>query len=367
MSKDEFHLDAIKKLLVKQGLAGSYKDTYFARRLRIRMRKRDCENYAAYYNLLKQDSREVELFRSDLSINVTRFFRDLPSFRYFQNIAQNFLQSSFLQTRQSKFKVWSAGCAIGAEPYTLAIIFDQIRKQLSGRLTASILATDFNQVLLDIAQKGIYAQESMDEFPPSLLDEYFDPFPDDQFRLKYRVRHMVTFEHFDLTTPEYPYRDLDVIVCRNVLIYFSTEWQKKIFHQFHKCLAPNGLLFLGNTETLSPSFRSKFKNISPKHRIYQKEGGEAMDLTPTDSMRVCETCGQSFGRIIDLKIHQRTHLKEKKVPRDSQTRLKCPHCHKTFITKVRYEAHLRFFHKVENPTYDKPKLGRRKKKGTEED
>jgi chemotaxis protein methyltransferase CheR len=346
MEIDNLSLDSIKRLLETKGLPISYKETYLKRRLNVRLRKSGSANFAEYYNLLKKDNTEFENLKKDLSINVTKFFRDLETWEYFQNILSDYLKKKTALSKRVTLRIWSAGCAIGAEPYSIAMMIDQILHHRRYNFDIKINATDFNQDLLSIARRGIYEPESLDELPKGHLKLYFENHAKNQYRLNYRIRKMVDFSHFDLTSNKYPYKNLDVLICRNVLIYFATDYQKIIFQKFFDSLCPNGLLVLGRTESLNLTFRQQFTNISPRHRIYQKIDTLSGDKDETIVYQYCDECKERFIRLIDLKIHQRRHkTKGKKKPYN------CKICRKGFLTEVRYKAHLKYFHKKKDPKF----------------
>lgn len=344
MDSDESDIRNIKALLTRRGLPPTYKEAYFRRRLTVRMRRRNCDNYKQYLEVLSKDHEEFENLLSDLSINVTRFFRDEESFAWFEKSLEQYIRTKVEQQEKPRFHIWSAGCAMGAEPYTLAIQVEQIKERLEmPTLDVRITASDFNNNLLSIARAGIYHKDVLDEVSPYVLRQYFTPLPDDKFKVKPKLANNIQFANFDLTRDAYPYRRLDVIVCRNVLIYFDVEHQIKIFGHFWHNLLMDGLLFIGRTETLNARYRDLFETLSPRHRVYQKRP----EPTHVGGKPKCEFCGEEFTHLVDKIIHERVHAKKITALKDSRNKFQCEHCKKTFLTQTRYEAHLRFFHKEE--------------------
>ncbi len=350
---DDHYIKAIKTFLSSKGLPDTYKDAYFLRRINVRIRKTKASDLATYYSYLKNNPEEFDALKGDLSINVTKFFRDVESFRYFENVLVDRLRKH-AKTENRPFKIWSAGCAIGCEPYSIAIIIDRAIKQYNLRnLDVKVIATDFNAELLAFARRGMYDEASIDDVSSEILDEYFDQTIDKtQYRIKFSVKKYVEFSHLDLTG-KFPYKNLDVIVCRNVLIYFSSEAQYIIFKKYYDCLRTDGILFIGKTETMHLSYRGNFNNISPKHRVYLKVDPTSLNEEQLRKTIVCSECGISFTRDLDLKIHFKKHEKEREKKqlelaqkRGDKTILQCPHCAKTFITQSRYNAHLNVFHKI---------------------
>lgn len=355
MYSDEHYIKAIKSYLTSKGFPDTYKDAYFLRRINVRIRKTKASDLATYLSFLKNNPSELADLKKDLSINVTKFFRDVESFKYFENVLIEYLKKHQKNQEKRPFRIWSAGCAIGAEPYSIAIMVDRaIKKYNLKNIDVKISATDFNEELLSFARKGVYDETYLDDVSPEVLKEYFDQTVDKtQYRIKYFVKKYIDFSHLDLTG-KFPYKNLDVIVCRNVLIYFSSEAQFIIFKKYYDCLRTDGLLFIGKTETMHLSYRGNFNNISPRHRVYVK-----VDNFEDEKKRefiVCPDCGISFTRDMDLKIHYKKHEKEKQKrklqlakARGDKNILTCPHCPKTFITQSRYDAHLNVFHKIIMP------------------
>lgn len=353
MYSDEHYIQAIKTFLASKGLPDTYKDAYFLRRINVRIRKTKVSDLPTYFSFLKNHPDEFEDLKRDLSINVTKFFRDVESFRYFETVLVDRLRSHAKESKKP-FRIWSAGCAIGCEPYSIAIILDKaIHKYGLHNVDVKVIATDFNPELLAFARTGIYDEAAVDDVSPEILNEYFDQTIDKtQYKIKYTAKKYVDFSHLDLTG-NFPYKNLDVIVCRNVLIYFSSEAQYIIFKKYFDALKTNGILFIGKTETMHLSYRGNFNNISPRHRVYLKNDPSGLNEDQLRKTHVCSECGISFTRDLDLKIHFKKHEKERKKKqlalaeaRGDKSILRCPHCDKTFITQSRYNAHLNVFHKI---------------------
>ncbi len=353
MYSDDYFVKAIKVFLTSKGLPDTYKDSYFQRRINVRIRKTKSLDIGTYYNFLKNNPDELEDLKKDLSINVTKFFRDVESFRYFENVLIDHLRTH-KQTQENKpFRIWSAGCAIGCEPYSIAIIVDKaIRQHNLKNMDIKIIATDFNNELLNFARTGVYDESAVDDVSQEILNEYFDSVANNEYKIKFSARKYVEFSHLDLTGA-FPYKNLDAIICRNVLIYFSSEAQFIIFKKFYDCLQTDALLFIGKTETMNLGYRSNFNNISPRHRVYIKVDPHSLNEEQARKINVCSDCGLSFVRDLDLKIHYKKHEKEREKKqielakqRGHNPVLQCPHCSKTFITETRYNAHLNIFHKI---------------------
>ncbi len=263
---DEKNLTLIYDLLSSRDINyQAYKQNHFLRRLHARMKRVNKNTYKGYYNLLLNSSTEFKLLMDNFSINVTRFFRDHELFMVLgKEIFPRIID------RKNTFRVWSAGCAIGPEPYSIAILLDELRSRTTF-LKPYILATDINQGLLQQAIKGIYSDKSLEELDNSKITKYFSPISDsDLYQLSSRIRNMVTFKQHDLRTSP-PGRDFDIILCRNVLIYFSRPQSEIFFKQFYSALKPDGYLVLGRCEVLPQSIKHKFEIIDTRNRIYKKK------------------------------------------------------------------------------------------------
>ena len=168
--------------------------------------------------------------------------------------------------------------------------------------------------------------------------KYFEPFAKGK-RVKYNIRRMVDYSYLDLLKDKYRFLKLDVIFCRNVIIYFSKEIQKEIFRNFYNLLVPNGFLILGRTEILPQSFKESFEVFSLRHRIYRKKFDS---IPPPIKKKVkknqnlkCSKCGQKFDRLVDLRLHER---------KNTCSKFRCRLCSKRFDSEIRFRAHLKYFH-----------------------
>jgi chemotaxis protein methyltransferase CheR len=265
LPKDKKNLLLIFDLLSSRDINyQAYKQNHFLRRLHARMKRVNEDTYKGYYKLLKTSSNEFKLLMDNFSINVTRFFRDYELFITLrEEIFPQFLKKKEL------LRIWSAGCAIGPEPYSIAILLDELGSR-DASLKSHILATDINQGLLQQAIRGIYSDNSLEEMDKSKISKYFTPISGSElYQLSQRIRNMVTFKQHDLRTSPLG-RDFDIILCRNVLIYFSRPQSEIFFKQFYSSLKPGGYLVLGRCEVLPQSIKHKFEIIDTRNRIYKK-------------------------------------------------------------------------------------------------
>ncbi|MDN5346773.1 MAG: chemotaxis protein methyltransferase CheR [Clostridia bacterium] len=238
-------------------LAG-YKEPQLIRRIGSLMGLLKIPDYEAYFRLLKSDPAQWKKFVDKITINVSEFFRN-PEI--FARLEKEILPQ--LLARYHRLKIWSAACANGPEPYSLAII---LAEQSPG-LKHIIDATDIDDAALEEAKKGFYDRRVLQNVSAARLERYFIP-EGPGYRLKNEIIRRVNFRHHDLLTDEFD-RNYHLIVCRNVTIYFTPETQNKLYRQFYQSLAPGGVLFIGATENIFSYREIGFQKIGPW--FYQKE------------------------------------------------------------------------------------------------
>lgn len=240
-----------------------YGENQMLRRLDGFLSRSKISSVAQYCQLLERDSEERERLQNFLTINVSEFFRDLPHFKMLQEkILPPMLQHNLT------LNIWSAGCSNGAEVYSVAIILNR----LSPYRTHRILATDIDSNILNQAiEGGPYKASEIRNVPKDQEDKYFDAV-NDAFWIKNDIRKKVIFKEHDLTCDPFE-NNFDLIICRNVVIYFSDEIKKMLRRKFLDALKTNGILFIGATETMLDAGDLKFRRISPC--FYQKIGDAA--------------------------------------------------------------------------------------------
>jgi len=245
------------------------------RRINKRLSNTGNDSYEEYFEYLKQHDEELNDLINVLTINVSSFFRDTLVFDYLgKKIIPEIILKKINQKDQT-IRIWSAGCASGEEPYSIAIMLHEYLEKESQSFDISIFATDIDSNSLKRAQHGKYSLENVQEVTINRLNKYF--YQDNGvYQLSSQIREMVNFSHFDLLStkhispPESIFGDFDMVLCRNVLIYFETPYQKIINTKIKKNLIPGGYLILGNSESLDNRFKKDFKNITDCGKIYQK-------------------------------------------------------------------------------------------------
>ncbi|MFP4470910.1 MAG: CheR family methyltransferase [Bacteroidales bacterium] len=239
-----------------------YKHTTIFRRIERRIAINAMNNIDDYVEKLRNDQSEVEALFRELLIGVTSFFRDNEAFRLLEKEA-----FPHLFENKKKIRVWVAGCSTGEEAYSIAILLDRYRERAKKKCEIQIFATDIDPVALEVARAGKYTANIEADVSWDLLNTYFVK-TGEVYQIKKDLRKMVLFaEHSIVKDP--PYSQLDLITCRNVLIYLLNKTQKKIFNVFHYALQNNGFLFLGNSESIS-SKTDTFKAIDSKWKIFRK-------------------------------------------------------------------------------------------------
>ena len=246
-----------------------YKDGYLKRRLAVRMRARGVRDYDAYAALLRSDSLECDELMDDLTINVTHFFRDDAVFRALENEVLPLLIYHKVMKGESSIRIWSAGCSSGEEPYSLAILLKELLGEEFDRFSVTIVASDIDEGVLGVAKKGCYPPRQVLNVPPQYLARHFT-INDGMYQVSSPIMEMVRFRNIDLFTATAG-SHFDMILCRNVVIYFTREMQEKLYMKFHRSLRPGGYLVLGNTETLVGEASTLLTPTHSRERIYQKE------------------------------------------------------------------------------------------------
>jgi chemotaxis methyl-accepting protein methylase len=266
-SPGDFH-ELTRKITSERGFGcASYKEKCLRRRIAVRMRARGVHTYTDYARILDDDAGEYDRLLDALTINVTKLFRN---WEVYASIAANVVPALW-RREQATIRVWSAGCSSGEEPYSLAILFHRYAAT-SGMLAqlsrVQILGTDIDRQCLAAAARGQFAEGDFADTPDDLRARYFSATA--PFTVAPVIREMVRFERRDLLGDPAPPGTFDLIVCRNVLIYFDRDTQERLFDKFHSSLAPNGFLVLGKVETLLGAARSKFAPVDARERIFRR-------------------------------------------------------------------------------------------------
>lgn len=248
-----------------------YKDRCIKRRIASRIRSRGCETAESYISLLIDNDVEQEELLEALTIHVSQFFRNPTTFF----VLEEKILPELLRKRrgESDVRVWSVGCAGGEEPYSIALLCDEL---CGPHDQVSILGTDVSADVLKKARVGLYDAHRLAEVPEPVLAKYFS-LEGVRYQLQGRIRSKVRFFKHDILQDR-PFHRVDLILCRNMLIYFSRQEQERILRTLASALVPGGLLVLGRAETMISDSREFFTCVDPSERIYRKRDDETEDL-----------------------------------------------------------------------------------------
>ncbi|MCU1231631.1 MAG: two-component hybrid sensor and regulator [Acidobacteria bacterium] len=264
-----------------------YKATTVERRIRRRMALHKVDSLSAYIELLRTNAKEVELLYSDILIRVTSFFRDPEVF----DTLKHDLLPALLKSHAdgNPVRVWVPGCATGEEAYSFAIALLEVAGDSGVQCGMQIFGTDVSEAAIDFARGGTYPESIAEEMSPERLRRFFTKV-EGGYRVVRAVRDCCIFARQNLTKDP-PFSRLDLVSCRNVMIYLGAVLQRKAMAIFHYSLRPEGYLLLGNSETVG-THAELFAVIDRRHKIYQKKSSFArvpVDFTPAATREPAET------------------------------------------------------------------------------
>lgn len=241
-----------------------YKKSTIGRRIERRMALYQINEIAVYARFLKQNAHEVHTLYKELLINVTSFFRDAEAFGV---LKQEILPPLLAEKGEGAlFRVWVAGCASGEEAYSIAMVLRELMDQSSKEFKVQIYATDLDEDAISTARSGRYPASIESDVTPERLHRFFIH-SDHGYTIKREIREMVVFAVQSLIKDS-PFTKLDLLSCRNLLIYLEQELQNRLIPTFHYALNPNGVLFLSNSESIT-NYPLLFKLLNRKWRFYQ--------------------------------------------------------------------------------------------------
>ena len=244
-----------------------YKPSTVHRRIERRMAVHQVDTMEGYLKYLQQTPTEVETLFRDLLIGVTNFFRDSEAFEALEHALPALFAN---KARGSVVRVWSAGCSTGEEAYSLAMLVAEYLERMKLHFTVQIFATDIDSRAIATARAGSYPANIAADVSPERLARFFNVEPDGQgFRIKKAIRDLLIFSEQDLLRDP-PFSKLDLISCRNVLIYLGPELQKKLIPLFFYALRSEALLLLGTSEGVS-DFDTLFTAVDRKAKLYQRK------------------------------------------------------------------------------------------------
>lgn len=247
-----------------------YKHNTLHRRVNRRILATESKNVKEYIELLENHADEAIRLCEDMLINVTRFFRDHHSFEF---LRKEVLPELVRESRDGLLRIWVQACSTGEEAYSLAMLTLDYIEELKTSVEVQVFASDIDRNAIEKARKGAYGTSIQADVPASLLKKYFVREPSGNFRVKSAVRERVIFaEHNVIQDP--PYSRIDLISCRNFLIYLESELQQRVLMLSHFALNKRGFLMLGNAESIGNNNAPYFKAKSKEYKIFQKRAGK---------------------------------------------------------------------------------------------
>jgi chemotaxis protein methyltransferase CheR len=240
MTEEEFAFLKKRIFRVTRINLDNYKSNQMRRRLDTFIMNANFQNVASYCQAMEQNPEMINKLRDFLTINVSEFFRDS---KYFQTLQEDILP--ILLSKYGRLSIWSAGCSNGAESYSIAIMLNEISPNIRHR----ILGTDIDERSLARAVNGgPYRSEDIRNAPAHILDKYFTPC-EDGYKTNDFLRSLITFKQHDMLQEPFD-KGFNLVVCRNVVIYFSVEAKNVLYQKFYDSMKDDGVLFIGGTEAM---------------------------------------------------------------------------------------------------------------------
>jgi len=248
-----------------------YKKNTICRRIKQRMNIHQIDDIAGYARYLQDSEREAGILFKELLIGVTNFFRDAAAF----DVLRDKFIPKLLKGKPDNYTVraWVTGCSSGEEAYSLAIILQECMERIKRHFSVQIFGTDIDKDAVNFARAGLYPESILADVSPERLKRYFTKGDDDRYRIKKVIREMLVFAPQNVLKDP-PFTKMDILSCRNLLIYLEPELQKKLFPIFHYSLKPDGILFLGSSETIGQA-TDLFATLDRKWKIFSRQASVA--------------------------------------------------------------------------------------------
>ncbi|WP_166245758.1 chemotaxis protein CheB [Paenibacillus turpanensis] len=274
---ENYVLDIFRLIQEESGVDFTYyKRNSVLRRIERRLSLHNMSSIVQYYDYLKENPTEIHALRKDLLIGVTNFFRDPLAFEV---IRTRVLPAIFERKKdEQEIRVWVAACSTGEEAYSIAITLKEYMDRTNQWFNVKIFATDLEKDSIEYASQGIYPESIMDNMSEEQLDRHFIR-DGDVYQIRKEIRKMIVFAPHNITKDP-PFSNLDLITCRNMLIYMQPEMQKKVLSLFHFALVPTGFLFLGPSETLG-RLTNLFTAFDRRWNIFQQRD-ESLGRAPNE-------------------------------------------------------------------------------------
>jgi two-component system CheB/CheR fusion protein len=247
-----------------------YKPNTVRRRIARRMAVNRIESLHEYTRFISEGSDEAEELFKDLVVNVTSFFRNPQVFQKLEKVVISEILSR--KKMESMIRIWVPGCATGEEPYSLAMLFQEAMERERIYLKLKIFATDISPDAIEKAREGLFSSNIAIDVKPERLNRFFEKNDDQTYKIKSSLRELIVFSVHDITR-DAPLVRMDLVSCRNVLIYMNAELQRKVLPVFHYSLNPGAVLVLGTSEGVG-DFHDLFDAIDRRNKIFRKKGDE---------------------------------------------------------------------------------------------
>jgi chemotaxis methyl-accepting protein methylase len=290
----------------------AYKKSTIASRINRRLAFHKHISHTEYADYLQHNPAETDLLFNELLIGVTRFFRDAHAFD-----SLKIKLISLFKSKKDKevIRIWISGCSTGQEAYSIAILVTECLEKLKMNLKVQIFATDLSAVAIEYARQGIYYDNAIVDLSERRIRKFFIK-QDDVYQVSKEIRNMITFSRHDLIK-DAPFTRLDLLCCRNVMIYFTAELQKKIVPILHYALNNGGLIFTGMAENIS-GLAELFVPVDEKWKIFERTNHEVTQnlKTVADSKQQKASAGKTSA---SLQYSHIKYLQEKFA--DSQQQL----------------------------------------------
>ena len=269
---EEKHLGSLfqKIFILIRGETGHdfshYKRNTIQRRIARRMAVHQIDDLSHYVQFLQENPAEVNILAKEMLITVTNFFRDRAAFEKLQEQVIAPLVSQ--KAPDSFIRVWVAGCATGEEAYSIAMMLYEEITRIQKHFSVQVFATDIDEESIETGRRGQYPKSIAGDVSPARLSRFFTE-ENSHYKIKSSIREMMVFAKHNLTKDS-PFSKLDLLCCRNVLIYMDSTLQKKLIPMFHYTLNPGGILFLGESESIG-TFPDLFTPIDARHKIFRRK------------------------------------------------------------------------------------------------
>ncbi len=247
-----------------------YSNSFIGRRVETRLFANDLDSYAEYAKLLERDVGERERLRKELTIHTTNLYRDPEMWNLFIDEVVPTLVKVKREARDTTLKVWSVGCSTGEEPLTVALcLYEALGPRLGG-FSIQILATDIDEETLRKAREALYEELQFRELPEAYKERYFSQVRPGLFRPSEDLLRLITYQTHDIHCAVWPKR-MDIILCRNTVIYFGQESKRRVYERAFDSLNPGGFFIMGKTETLLGPASDRFQIFNVRERVFFRE------------------------------------------------------------------------------------------------